>query len=120
MQKCLRPKYLKISVHDGELSTKSPPTCWALEVSGEGLKGGNKAHVILTKRSAEICEKYRDMKREVFDEENDQDPFFVNIRKRPLTDLQRTKGSLLDKLGQTCEVNAVTVNTFRYKTRIVI
>ena len=97
----------------------APPSCWVLEVSGEGLKGGNKAHIILTKRSAEICEKYRDIKCEVFDEEGDQDPFFVNLRRKPLTALQRTKGSLLDKLGKTCEVIDVTVNTFRYKARLV-
>ena len=91
-----------------------PPTCWVIEVSGKGLKGGNRANIILTRKSAEICEKYRDIKGEVFvDGEDDSSPFFVNLKKRPLTEIQRTPGSLMEKFGKVCGVNKATVNTLR-------
>ena len=90
------------------------PSCWVIEVSGEGLKGGNAAQLILTRRSSEICNKFRDLKFEVFgDDEDELSPFFVNMKKKPLTDLQRTKGSLLERLGKVCGVSNATVNTFR-------
>ena len=92
----------------------APATCWVIEVSGEGLKGGNKANLVLTRKSAEICEKYRDMKGEVFEDgEDDNSPFFVNLKKRPLTEIQRTPGSLLEKFGKVCGVNKATTNTLR-------
>ena len=89
------------------------PSCWVIEVKGDCLKGGNRAHVVLTRDSAEICDRYRDMKNEVFDDEEDEAPFFVNMKKKPLSDIQRTKGSLLEKLGLVTGVSNATVNTFR-------
>lgn len=89
------------------------PTCWVIDVKGDNLKGGKKAQIILTRNSAEICDRYRDIKGEVFDDEEDESPFFVNMRKKPLTDLQRTKGSLLDRLGRVTGVSRATVNTLR-------
>ena len=83
-------------------------------MSGEGLKGENRANFISTRKSAEICEKYRDIKDEVFvDGEDDSSPFFVNLKKRPLTEIQRTPGSLMEKFGKVCGVNKATVNTLR-------
>ena len=41
---------------------------WAIKVSGDGLKGGKEADLILTKRTHDLCLKYQDVKEEVVGE----------------------------------------------------
>ena len=91
------------------------PSCWVIDVAGttKGLKGGRAAQIILTPRSVEWCLKYRDLKSDEFDNVEDDSQFFVSIRGKPLSPLQNTPGSLLDKVGGACGVNQPTVNSFR-------
>ena len=89
------------------------PTCWVIEVSGTHLKGKEDAQLVLTKRSAEICLKFRDMKRECKVAEANDEPFFVNMKGKPLAKMQRTKGSLLEKFGNVCGFQKATTNSLR-------
>ena len=99
----------------------APPSCWVIDVSGErGLKGGKHANIVLTPRSAELCLKFQDLKRECLEEVDDNDPFFVNLKGKPLTAIQRTKGSLLEKMGEVCGVDNPTVNTFRRAAEVKV
>ena len=91
------------------------PSCWVIQVCGssKGLKGGRPAQIVMTPRSYEICLKYRDLKSEMIEKVSESDQFFVNIKNKPLTSVQRTPGSLLYKLGVACGIYNATVNTFR-------
>ena len=95
--------------------TGEDPSCWVLNVAPgtKGLKGGRAAQIVLTRRTAEICLKYRDLKVECLDKIEEKDPFFVNAKNKALSAMQRTPGSLLDKLGKVCGIENATVNTFR-------
>ena len=92
------------------------PSCWIVQVSGdsEGLKGGRAAQIILTPRSVEICLKYKEVKLVIVKDAIDDDcSFFVNHKGKTLAPLQRTPGSLLDKLGLAVGLNNPTINSFR-------
>ena len=134
-----RPKYLPEKTEVGDAVDKfdmlpddwnpdvphqegEEPSCWVVDVSGttKGLKGGRAAQIILTPRALECCLKYRDIKTEVFENVEDEAQFFVNIRGKPLTALQNTPGSLLDKLGSACGVNQPTVNSFRRAAEVKV
>ena len=98
------------------------PTCWVLEVCGDtkGLKGGRPANIILTNRSLELCLKFKDLKNEVLEETRGEDFFFVNSKGKCLAPLQRTPGSLLEKLGGVCDLNNPTINTFRRAAEVSV
>ena len=89
------------------------PTCWAIKVSGDGLKGGKEANLILNKRTHDLCLKYQDVKEVVVGEVSGDDCFFVNFKNKPLAPLQRTPGSLLAKYGEVTGVHKPTVNSLR-------
>ena len=94
---------------------------WCIPVSGTdlGLKGNENTVIVLTRRGEEVCAKYRDMKFACLNkDENNEDPFFVNSNGKPLGPIQRTKGSLLEKLGKVCGVENPTVNSFRRATEV--
>ena len=97
-------------------------TCWIIQVCGdqEGLKGGRPAEIVLTQRSLELCLMYKDLKSEMLKEISGHDFFFVNMLGHPLGPLQRTAGSLLEKLGLVCELSNPTQNTFRRAAEMVV
>ena len=100
------------------------PTCWVIEVCGDtkGLKGGRPSHIILSRRTQELCLKYRDLKEEVLqsDQVVGHDNFFVNSKGTALAPIQRTAGSLLSKLGSVCGLDNATVKTFRHASESVV
>ena len=98
------------------------PSCWVMLVCGDqrGLKGGRQAEVVFTKRSNELCLKFKDLKSEVSEDVKGEDNFFVNAKGKPLAPLQRTPGSLLDKLGIVCDLSNPTINTFRRAAETVV
>ena len=51
------------------------PSCWVIEVSGTHLKGKEEAQLVLTRRAAEICLMFRDMKHECEVPEENDGPF---------------------------------------------
>lgn len=89
------------------------PTCWVIEVSGADLKGKEDAQLVLTRRAAEICAQFREMKRDCQVPEEHNGPFFVNKKGKPLAKMQRTKGSLLEKFGKVCGIEKATTNSLR-------
>ena len=97
----------------------SPPeagadaSCWVIEVSGTHLKGKEDAQLVLTKRASEICLMFREMKRECKVPDDNDGPFFVNKKGKPLAKMQRTKGSLLEKFGNVCGFEKATTNSLR-------
>ena len=96
-----------------------PPSVWVITVSGtaHNLKGNEEAHIILTRRTEELCKRYREMKIEIQgEEEADNENFFVNKVGRALAPIQKVKGSLLQKLGMACNIVNPTVNTLRRAT----
>ena len=86
----------------------------------KGLKGGRPAEVVFTRRSHELCLKFKDIKTDFFENFSGEDHFFVNSKGKLLAPLQRTPGSLLDKLGTVCNLSNPTVNTFRRAAETVI
>ena len=96
------------------------PTCWVITVGGvrsgpgaKRLKRGRSVEVILNKRCNELCLMYKDMKMALLDTVDGKDPFFVNFKNKPLAPLQRSKGTLLDKVASACELSDPTVNSLR-------
>ena len=89
------------------------PTCWLIEVSGNDLKSKEDAQLVLTRRGAEICVQFREMKRECKVSEEASGHFFVNRKGNPLAAMQRTKGSLLEKFGKVCGFEKATTNSLR-------
>ena len=63
---------------------------------------------------------YKDLKSEMLKEISGHDFFFVNMLGHPLGPLQRTAGSLLEKLGLVCELSNPTQNTFRRAAEMVV
>ena len=98
------------------------PTCWVMVICGDqkGLKGGRPAEVVFTKRSHELCLKFKDIKTDFFEDFTGEDYFFLNSRGKLLAPLQRTPGSLLDKLGVVCDLTNPTINTFRRAAETVV
>ena len=78
------------------------PSCWTIKVCGnsKGLKGGRSAQIVLIPSIVELLLKYRDLKSEVIKIEEENGEFFVNNKNKPLAAMQRTPGSLFDKLGK--------------------
>ena len=102
-------------------SRDAPPSVWCIPVSGKelGLKGNENTEIVLTRRGEELCAKYREMKFAcLLEDEDNEDPFFVNKKGKSLGPIQRTKGSLLEKLGKVCGVENPTVNSFRRATEV--
>ena len=93
------------------------PSCWVLKLTGSlpGLKGGRAADLILTKRSHELCMKFKDLKQTLWDDEDLQDEsnFFVNFKGSPLGPMQRSKGSLFAKFSIVTGVSNPTQNSIR-------
>ena len=89
------------------------PTCWVIEVSGNDLKNREDAQLVLTRRGAEICVQFREMKRECKVPEEPNSPFFVNKKGKPLAAIQRSKGSLLERFGEVCGFEKATTNSLR-------
>ena len=89
------------------------PTCWVIEVSGNDLKNREDAQLVLTRRGAEICVQFREMKRECKVPEEPNSPFFVNRKGKPLAVMQRNKGSLLERFGEVCGFEKATTNSLR-------
>ena len=89
------------------------PSCWVVAVSGADLKGNEDAQLVLTRRTEEICLKFREMKEECSVACEEKGPFFVNKRGKALAKLQRTKGSLLEKFGKVCGFEKATTNSLR-------
>ena len=98
------------------------PSCYVINMSGssKGLKGQKAAQIILTPRVLECCLKFQDIKQNVLDNVQADDNFFVNGGGRALAAIQRTNGSLLDKLGKAVGVTDVTVNSFRRAAETVV
>ena len=94
------------------------PDCYVITVSGEdrSLKGKKDAEIILTKRSNELCLKYRDLKIERFGVLEGSDNFFVNFKGQPLAKMVRSSGSMLDKFGKVCGLSKASMNTIRRAT----
>lgn len=91
------------------------PSCWVIRLLGdkEGLKGGKGTDIILTRGTLDLCLKYQDVKDIMLIDLQEDDPFFVNAKNKPLTILQRTPGSLLYKYMEVTGVHNPTVNSFR-------
>ena len=96
------------------------PTCWVITVSGKtkssntkGLKRGKAVEVVLTEKCMDMCLMYKDLKTKYIGDVKGEDPFFVNMKGKPLAPIKRTKGSLLDKMATACGVSNPTVNSFR-------
>lgn len=100
------------------------PSCWVMKLTGNSkglkIKGDRPATVIITPRAMEICQKYKDLKGEVFENIDDEDQFFVNRHGRPLSAMQRTPGSLLHKLGEVCGISNFTVNSVRRAAEVKV
>ena len=98
------------------------PSCWVMVICGDqkGLKGGRPAEVVFTKRSHELCLKFKDLKTDFFEDVTGEDFFFVNSKGKLLAPLQRTAGSLLYKLGAVCDLSNPTMNTFRRAAETVV
>ena len=107
-------------IPDGWNPNKPPevgmePSCYVVTAPGDGrgMKLGQSANIIITKKVLDILLKYRDMKRVVFGTVKISEPFFVNFKADQLGPLQRTKGSLLDKMGNVVGADKLTVNASR-------
>ena len=96
------------------------PSCWVIEVSGDHLKNKEDAQLVLTRRGAEICVQFREMKRRCNLDEDPGGPFFVNKKGKPLGRMQRTKGSLMERFGIVCGIEKVTTNSLRRAAEISI
>ena len=103
------------------------PDCWIIKVRNQSsghaskrLKKGQDVDVVLTRRSLELCLMFKDMKSAFVKDFVGTDPFFVNIKNEPLAPIQRTKGSLLDKMATACDISNPTVNSFRRASESVI
>ena len=102
-------------------SKGAEPSCWVIEVSGENLKNREDAQLVLTRRGAEICVKYREMKRRCgLDDKDPKSRFFVNKQGKPLGRMQNTKGSLMEKFGIVCGIKNVTTNSLRRAAEVSI
>ena len=100
--------------------TKAPeegmePSCYAITASGDnmGMKLGQNATIVLTNKVLEILLRYRDLKQAVFGKIKITEPFFVNFKGAKLGPIQRTTGSLLDKMSKVVGAEKLTVNSFR-------
>ena len=94
------------------------PSCWVIKLTGnqaEGLKGGRAADLILTRKSHELCLKYRDLKQTLWKEDDVKEDscFFVNSKGSTLGPMQRSKGSLFDRFSSVTGVSNPTQNTIR-------
>ena len=91
------------------------PSCWVIRLYGDtqGLKGGKTTDIIMTSETLSWCRKYQDVKETMVADIQDDDAFFVNAKNKPLTNLQRTPGSLLYKYMEVTGVQNPTINTFR-------
>ena len=93
------------------------PSCWVIKLTGSqaGLKGGRAADLILTRKSHELCLKYRDLKQTLWTEDDlkDEECFFVNFKGSALGPMQRSKGSLFHKFSSVTGVTNSTQNTIR-------
>ena len=114
-------------VPDDWNTTKPPedgiePSCYVITVSGEnkGMKLGESASIVITKEVNEILLRYRDLKQIVFGTIDMLEPFFVNFKREKLTPLQRTSGSLLDKMSKVVGAPKLTVNSFRRAAEKVV
>ena len=100
------------------------PTCFVMKLSGSSkglkLKGDKPATIIMTQRSVEILQKFKDLKYEVFESFEDDEQFFVGFHGKPLAAMQRTPGSLLFKLGEVCGISNFTVNTVRRAAEVKV
>ena len=98
------------------LGDDEEPSCWVVNVSPgtKGMKGHRPGQIVLSKKSLEICLKLRDLKVECIKSSvEDEDPFFVNIKNKPIAALQRTPGSLLSKFAKVTGVEDATMTTLR-------
>ena len=90
-------------------------TCWVIRIPGDtrGLKLGESADIVLTRKVVEICMKFSDIKETVLENVGMTDPFFVNFKGKQLAPIQRVKGSLLYKMGKAVGLENLTMNSFR-------
>ena len=96
-------------------------SCWVIEVSGDNLKNKKDAQLVLTRRGAEICVKYREMKRQCgLDDKVPEGRFFVNKKGKPLGKMQNNKGSLMEKFGIVCGIKNVSTNSLRRAAEVSI
>ena len=107
-------------IPDGWNPSKAPEegmeaSCWVVRVPGDrkGMKLRRNADVVLTKKVLGICLKYQDLKEIVFDNIDITEPFFVNYKGKPVGEIQRVKGSLLEKMGKATGIGKLTTNSFR-------
>ena len=98
------------------------PSCYAITVSGDnkGMKLGENANIVLTKKVLQILLRYRDLKQAVFGTLAITDPFFVNFKGEKLGPLQRNPGSFLDKMSKVTGAEKLTVNSFRRAAEKVV
>lgn len=93
-----------------------PPTNFEIRLDGSlpGIKNQRKTNVMIDRHSFELCEMFKDLKELVFDGEmNPNDAFFVNFRGKPLSRLQKQKGSLVSKLAEVTGNDDFTMTSVR-------
>ena len=98
---------------DSPPSEGAPPSCWVITVTSADLKGQEDAQLVLTRRGLESCVRFREMKNECLEKEDNNGHFFVNKKGKPLGRMQRTKGSIIEKFASASGVQKATVNTLR-------
>ena len=92
------------------------PTNYVIRISGdkESSKNQDPHSIILTKKTYNLCAQYRELKEDILNLDiNSTSAFFVNHKNKPLTRIQNTKNSLLQKVEMATGVDNVTTNTIR-------
>ena len=93
------------------------PDALQLKLSGKtaGLKGNIGTTVTIQGVALQLCNKYRDLKELLFSSEEikPESCFFVNSKGEPLSDIQNTPGSLLEKFGRVTGIQRATVTQIR-------
>ena len=105
-----------------EPSPGEPPSCFEIRLDGTlaQTKGQAATNIIIDRRSWQLAEMYRDLKKICFGHISPSDPFFVNHRGLPLSRLQRTPGSLVEKFGEVTGVTDFTMTCLRRAAEGVI
>ena len=98
------------------------PSCFEIRLDGsqEGIKNQTSTTLVINQKCYDLLEKYQDLKRICHGKIDQKDKFFINFNGKPLSRLQRYKGSLLEHFGSVTGIPDFKMTSIRKASEGVI
>ena len=96
-------------------SPNTPPSCWEIRLDGSqvGVKGQRQTNIIIDRLSFDVMVKYEQIKKAMSPKLEANAPFFINHRQKPLSRIQKSRGSLVEQFGQVIGKEDFTMTSIR-------